>query len=448
MGAAGCRACGQASSDSDEIHAKGQTDPACFAPDLSPSTPSGSHQRGVAVAEDAALGADHLGQVAEKTAEEDARASGADEGAEETEAEAEARALLLELRALDAALRLEQDKSEASNGSNALRHGLAVQLRALGGALDRLRTHPELQAAGAMVASTEFPGLPETLLGVPGAWFPNSRSSAESLIQPEGCCPTKKDVLKIDFDLDEGCHVDIRLEFLPDNTAMIEWSAVGIPIPLPLILCLVHEIDLLGEIAPWIESCGVLHQFPANEADRLVRIVSKPPIPFVPGFEAVAQRYGFDLLDTPWQAMCLVESSPAWQKAEDASASAREQWRGVPRPPPYQKGLKEVDVKTIVALARPAGQKGERTVIIFSGKGDLKVPRWLLPNSLLSLLVKTIAKFVYQKALDRVAQFDSSEHGRRLKGSSFYAKLHSRIAQHLAAKAKAPDSGQEGEGPD
>lgn len=31
---------------------------------------------------------------------------------------------------------------------------------------------------------------------------------------------------------------------------------------------------------------GLVHQFPSNEADRLVRIASKPPIPFVAGFEA------------------------------------------------------------------------------------------------------------------------------------------------------------------
>lgn len=200
------------------------------------------------------------------------------------------------------------------------------------------------------------------------------------------------------------------------------------------VLCLVNEVDLLGEVVPYIVSSGVLHQFASNEADRLVRVVSKPPIPFVSGLESVAQRFGFDLLDTPWEALCLVEMGPEWERPAGAEA---EQWRQVPRPPPFQKGYRQVDVKSVVALGRPVGPEGKLSTILFSGKGALKVPRSLLPNWLVTWLVKTIGRLIYQQALERVATFDSSKFGPRLKDSSFYAELHRRIAQFANGKAAA-----------
>mmetsp|Transcript_113098 Transcript_113098/g.305202 ORF Transcript_113098/g.305202 Transcript_113098/m.305202 type:complete len:156 (+) Transcript_113098:409-876(+) len=149
--------------------------------------------------------------------------------------------------------------------------------------------------------------------------------------------------------------------------------------------------------------------------------------------EAVAQRFGFDLLETPWAGLCMVECAPEWAQVGDAVPS----WRGVARPPPYQTGLRQVEVKTVVALGCPCGQNGELTTIFFSGKGDLKVPRRLLPNWLIRNLVTLMGKFIYQRTIEIVAKFDTSEHGKRLRNadaSSFYSTLNKRIAKFVEAR--------------
>ncbi len=51
------------------------------------------------------------------------------------------------------------------------------------------------------------------------------------------------------------------------------------------VCCLVHEFDLVKDIAPFVDVAEVLHQFPWNEPDRIVRVISRPPIPFVSGLE-------------------------------------------------------------------------------------------------------------------------------------------------------------------
>ncbi|CAE8606766.1 unnamed protein product, partial [Polarella glacialis] len=343
-----------------------------------------------------------------------------------TGAPSSARALLSELRVLEAASRLGQDGDDADED---LRKEIELQLQALSGALMSLGNHPGLRAAGSAApdAATESP---EELLGVDVPSSPVSARIKRSLSAASfPLSARKRDLLEVNFELDDlGRKVAAELEFFPDGTVSLQWTAYELPVPLPYVLCLVHEIDLLGQVAPFIVSSGVLHQFPWNDADRLVRVVSKPPIPFVPGLAAIAQRFGFDLLDTPWEAFCLVEEGPTWEAG---------QWRGISRPPPYQSGLKEVEVKSVAALGRPAGPSGDLTTVIFAGKGDLKVPRGMLPNWLVSWLLKTIGRFIYQRALEAVAKFDTSEYGPRLQNSSFYVGLHRRIAEFTQRKAAA-----------
>jgi len=360
--------------------------------------------------------------------------------------EAQAWALLKGLRACEAALLLDGSSASMSAESSGLRSLLDMQLRMLGDALETLGDHPGLST---LVAKKE--AHPEVLMGISVPSSPSSAQSAKSARTSRSeKSPRKRDVLEINFDLDEhGRRVEAVVEFCPDGGASLMWTAFDLPVPLPYVLCMVQEVDLLGDIAPYVKDAGVLHQFSSNEADRLVRVISQPPIPMVSGLEAVSQRFGYDLLDTPWEAFCLVEVGPDWssgsqasltpssaQKSPKTAGNPLEQWRGVSRPPPYQKGLKQVDVKKVVALGCPAGPTGQCTTILFSGAGDLKVPRGLLPNWLISWLVKLIGKFIYQRALDRVDKFDSSAHGARLRASDFYPELYRRIEEHVAAKVK------------
>merc|ERR1712232_993378 len=163
---------------------------------------------------------------------------------------------------------------------------------------------------------------------------------------------------------------------------------------------------------------------------------------------SVNQRFGFDLLDTDWRGFVAVAFGPDWggkasgpAKANkdgsnsgsgissggaDSSSSSAGTWRGVERPPPYQKHFKQVEVKRLAALGRPVGQKGLCTTIFFCGHGNLNVPRSLLPNWVISWLVKLIGRFVYKKALELVSAFDTSEHGKRLRVSGFYAEVRKR----------------------
>jgi len=250
----------------------------------------------------------------------------------------------------------------------------------------------------------------------------------------------ERDVVEVNFDLDgQGRTVHVIIEFYPDGSADMNWSASNLPIPMSYVVCFVQEIDLLSELAPFVVSSGVVHQFPWNDADRLVRICSKPPIPFAQGFEAVAQRFGFDLLDTPWEGFCLVECGPDWQQSPNAGSAGH---RDVPRPAPTEKAFKQVEIKTVAALGQPVGAAGQQSTIIFSGSGNLKLPRNLLPNWLIQWLIQKIFIFVYQKALERVAEFEKSAFGPRLKTSSLYATMHQRITKFSEAKAtdapKAP----------
>merc|ERR1711920_561333 len=105
-------------------------------------------------------------------------------------------------------------------------------------------------------------------------------------------------------------------------------------------------------------------------------------------------------------------------------------------------GLRQVEVKKLVALARPVGPDGKLTTIIFSGKGDLKVPRSIMPNWLISGLIKTIGRFIFQQALEHVAKFDTSDFGPRLRNSKFYADLNSRIASFIESKKGSAQSSQ------
>lgn len=195
--------------------------------------------------------------------------------------------------------------------------------------------------------------------------------------------------------------------------------------------------DLIGEIVPYIKDARVLHQFSSNEADRVVRVVSQPPIPMVSGLEAVTQRFGHDLLDTPWEAFCLVETGPTWEDSVgDCPAPSGQTYRGFTRPPPYQRDLKQVDVKKMAALGCPAGMMGECTTIIVSARGDLKIPRYLIPNWLVTWLIRVIGRFVYKRALEIVEKFDSSSHGERLRNSDLYVETKQRIKEHMQRRAK------------
>jgi len=363
-----------------------------------------------------------------------------EDAAAQTTAEKQAESLLKSLRACEAAALL--GNSSRGDGGD-LRENLNMQLHALGDALVTLADHPGLATAEVSSGSAS-PS--EFLLEVS---VPGSPASAQEL-KAERCEQTaqspgnsaKRDLLEVNFELDDqGRHVECVIEFFADGSASIMWTAFDLPLPLPKVICLVHEIDLIGDLVPFVKDAGVLHQFSSNAADRLVRVVSQPPIPMVSGLEAVAQRFCYDLLDSAWEAFCLVEVGPTWTSCDsspDAGTQSREeQWRGVRKPPPFKQGLRQVEVKKVVALARPCGPGGENTTILFSGRGDMKVPRSLLPNWLCSWLVKTIGRYVYQQALDRTAKFESSKHGERMRGSDFYPDLHSRIKAYVDAKQSA-----------
>merc|ERR1719330_261531 len=237
----------------------------------------------------------------------------------------------------------------------------------------------------------------------------------------------KRDVLELRIQLDDKRHAEVTMEFFPDSSVAVEWTAFDLPFSLPMVLCLVHEVDLIGEFAPYIAKAQVVHQFPWNEADRLVRVVSQPPIPGISALEIVAQRFGFDLLDTPWGGLCMVESSPIWS---EAAAGAGEKWRGARRPAVHP-GAKQIDVRQLAALAQPGGTRGELTTLIVSTNAHVKIPRSWLPNWLVSWLITKVGQMIYRHALDRVAKIDSTEHGKRLRGKT------SRLYEHLRGRIQA-----------
>mmetsp|Transcript_115071 Transcript_115071/g.330621 ORF Transcript_115071/g.330621 Transcript_115071/m.330621 type:complete len:457 (+) Transcript_115071:77-1447(+) len=371
----------------------------------------------------------HLSTALSAAGDADAELDGSPEGGcgEAALRDDEVRALFAQLRVVEAAALLEQQQGSAEGGDGGgdpgLRDDLHLHLEQLSEALDVLAGHPSMSALAEGAAT---PAMPERLLGVPLAGTVRDARAREAQAPK-----AKRDVLEVKIDLDgNGLLVDAFIEFFPDGSVASEWVATDLPIPLSYMVCLANEIDLLPEIAPFMVKAEVVKQFDTNEADRIVRIVSKPPIPFVAGFEQTSTSLSFDLFDTPWRGICLVQNNPKW---EAASKDQRPQWRGCPQPNPFQAGLREIDVKRVVALARPSGERGELTTIVFSAKGDLKLPRSMIPNWLISWLAQQIGKFLYQRTLARISKFDETEHGERLRNhsTSFYSDLHRRIAEFV-----------------
>eukprot|EP00927_Polykrikos_kofoidii_P036893 TRINITY_DN31106_c0_g1_i1.p1 TRINITY_DN31106_c0_g1~~TRINITY_DN31106_c0_g1_i1.p1 ORF type:complete len:500 (+),score=67.14 TRINITY_DN31106_c0_g1_i1:76-1500(+) len=315
---------------------------------------------------------------------------------------------------------------------------LRLYLRALGNALDCLGRHPGLgqfdetvNAKGTVVDGNQDSHA-DSLLDVSVASSPKrARLQSAEKMEAQGLHGSR-DFIDFDFDLDESGHkVTGRIEFFADGTVSIDWTAVELPLSVARILCMVHEVDLLGDIAPYIDRSEVLHQFPFNAADRLIRIITDPPIPFVGGVEAVIQRCCFDLLGTPWGAFCLFDSAPGWKTAHG---------KGVPEPPLFRAGLRKAEVKEKIAVVRMAGQRGELSTLLFSAKIDTKISRRLLPNWLVSWLVKIIARTIFERAMNLVSKFDATEHGSRLQSNPLYQEVSERIEAILAAKARTAES--------
>lgn len=270
-------------------------------------------------------------------------------------------------------------------GEEDLYSGLRRQAVALEAAMKALRQHHPLLCR----VDTER-GAQSTATAPTPAADANSGDGKEA----------SRDVIEVDFDLDDrGPRMQAKIEFMSDGSVAASMVAMDLPIHLTHAICMVNEVDLAKDLAPYVEHSGALHQFPWNEADKLVRMVSKPPIPLVAGLEVIAQRFAFDLLDTPLGGFCLYETNPCWRGSPPS-------YRGVQKPAPFRKGLKQVDVQATVALGRPSGPDGELTSVVVAATGDLKVPRRLLPNWLVTWLFKLIAKHVYRQVLDRVAQFE------------------------------------------
>jgi len=372
--------------------------------------------------------------------------------------ESRVRKLLRELRAREAAQLIEEDtKRETCEEAEAAKDGVGessaaqeaasvevvdavkLQLRSLGEALGRLASHPGVATVG--VAEAE-PGA-EQLLGVsvPCGPLPKMPVPTPSSTRSMGSAASnaskgsgtsrnskKRDIVEVNIQLDELRRAEVAIEFNADGSISVDWSAFDLPVELPAVLCLVHEIDLIGELVPFIQDARLVNEFPWNEADRIIRIVSKPPIPGISAVEIVGQRFAYDLLDTPWEGLCLVESSPEW--AGDPST-----FRGVDRPASYP-GAKQVDVRKLAALARPSGKHGELTTLIISTNATVKIPRALLPNWLLQWLIPKVAHMVYKQALERLKNIENTEHGRRLRGRSapLYNHLRARIQEFVASK--------------
>jgi len=219
-----------------------------------------------------------------------------------------AKDLLRKLQICEAAAELQEHGPEDSPAE--FQEAMSRQLQALAAALDKLGGNPGLSGKDSLSSGSNNNA--EVLLGVSVPMSPNAAAGSKKNGRNVSSSETRKrDVVEVNFDLDgQGRTVQATVEFYPDGNMDIHWSASNLPIPMASVVCFVQEIDLLSELAPFVVSSGVVHQFPWNDADRLVRVASKPPIPLVSGVEAVTQRFGFDLLDTPWTGFCFVECGP------------------------------------------------------------------------------------------------------------------------------------------
>eukprot|EP00746_Dinoflagellata_sp_MGD_P034186 gnl/MRDRNA2_/MRDRNA2_181615_c0_seq1.p1 gnl/MRDRNA2_/MRDRNA2_181615_c0~~gnl/MRDRNA2_/MRDRNA2_181615_c0_seq1.p1 ORF type:complete len:415 (+),score=69.85 gnl/MRDRNA2_/MRDRNA2_181615_c0_seq1:124-1245(+) len=234
----------------------------------------------------------------------------------------------------------------------------------------------------------------------------------------------KRDILEFTFPLSEACSVNGSLEFLGGGRVAICWSAERLPFPLAQIIAFIQEIDLFGLVVPFIHSAEMIHQF-GSYADRLIRIISKPPIPFISGFEVVAQRLGMDLLDTPFEGVALAEFSPVFQEESDSINT--KSWRGLPEVP-RDKKYKTIEAKRVFAIGQPLGADARHTTVHFAGEGEVKVPRALLPNAVLNFIIRNVGQVAYSRVASRLKEFESSPWAERVRARpDFYDRLTERI---------------------
>lgn len=355
----------------------------------------------------------------------------------------EARPLVEQLRTVDAAWALEAAAQDfqnfvklaptealqeegfitAARAWHALRDVVLFQLER---ALDCLGTLPPAASGGHSCPQSSLEDAFKILSDAPAP--PHGAKAQRPCMQkgtPNDTKADKKDVLEFAFPLSDDCHVKGSMEFLGGGQVAICWSAERLPFPLAQIIAFIQEIDLFGLVLPFIHSAEMVHQF-GSYADRLIRIISKPPIPFISGFEVVAQRLGMDLLETPFAGVALAEFSPVFQ--QEGGDPHVKSWRGLPEIP-RDKKYKTIEAKRVFAIGQPLGADARHTTIHFAGEGEVKVPRALLPNAVLHFVIKTVGQVAYSRVASRLKEFETSPWAERVRGRpDFYDRLEERIA--------------------
>lgn len=193
-----------------------------------------------------------------------------------------------------------------------------------------------------------------------------------------------------DLGTDKSCSIHVKLLFLPGGKCRIMERIQNFPMGLFPFAAILAPPDHLTKL-PYVNLLSNIHKFYQN--DGLINFRCK--LPFLAEVDTLMSWVNFDLVDEPEGGFLgIAEPLP-----KDIS-----QFRGRPIPALAASRVrvyKESPEDMVVGLYKPSLRHG-RFDSIRCGEVALPFPRWLLPTTLLKLVVKTVLTFILNEIGDKL----------------------------------------------
>merc|ERR1712007_121042 len=169
-----------------------------------------------------------------------------------------------------------------------------------------------------------------------------------------------------------------------------------------------QEVDLIE--LPYVKSIEVVHTLSLNFS--VVRLKAKAPL--LPGFDDIHARIGFDLWNEPEACMLFFYWSPPEGAADFHGWIV----------PPADRGCMRGRIDGMSVILRRSTKPGCCNVSVI-GQGKLPVPRSLIPNWVIKLVVRSIINFALPRVSDIGKDFHGSPFASRVctDSAGFYAAL-------------------------
>lgn len=226
----------------------------------------------------------------------------------------------------------------------------------------------------------------------------------------------KEDVLSWTWCPPGGGDTQAEIKFIFRNTWQVFFQESFLDVRMDLFhASVLHEEPDLLEL-PYIRSIRIAHKFAPNFA--ALNLKAKTPV--LPGVDDIHVRIGFDLLDEVEAGLLFFYWSPP------ESASEFNGWTI----PPIEKFCRRGRIDGMILLLKASTKPGCCHVTAL-GRGELPVPRWLIPNWVVRMATQALVNFAVPHVYELSLNFNTSSFQARVSKDSagFYAALHSRLQE-------------------